>query len=100
MKKRLWQVFWTLQIIGLVCLSGGESFAITRFGFACRVIALVVLEPGFILMESLAEKALWETSLTLSQIYWLGVLGGVAFNALFLVVLLSSFNALRRKKAS
>jgi hypothetical protein len=59
MKTRLWYIFWSLQIIGLLCLSGGEPCAVTRLGFACRMIALIVLEPGFLIMQTLIEKTLW-----------------------------------------
>ena len=83
MAKRLWTIVLPLQIAGLLCLSGGESFAITRIGFACRVFALIALEPRLILTQGLVERILWGFSFTVAQMHWMAILAAIGFNIFF-----------------
>jgi hypothetical protein len=98
MKRRLWYTVLVLQIIGLLCLSGGESFAITRLGVVCRLIALVVLEPGLLVMEVISEKIFWGSPLTVAQIYWLGVIFGIAMNVLIAALVFRFVGNWRQRK--
>ncbi len=88
MKRFVWYCFWALQALGLLCLSGGESFAITRIGFTARIIAVIVLEPGFIVMQAVVERFFFSTALTVTQQFWLGSVSAVAFNAVLLLTII------------
>ena len=88
MKRLVWYCFWSLQALGLACLSGGESFAVTRIGFIARIVAVIILEPGFIIMQTAFEYFLFPTAFTPAQQFWFGSVSAVAFNALFLLLLI------------
>ena len=91
-ERFVWYSFWSLQTLGLLCLSGNESFAITRIGFIARIIAVIVLEPGFIVMQAVVEHI---TVATLMQQFWLGAFSAVAFNTVFLFTILVFIRNLR-----
>jgi hypothetical protein len=89
MKRFVWYCFWALQVLGLICLSGGESFASTPIGFTARIFAVIVLEPGFIVMQAFIERVFFNTAtLSSSQQFWIGSVSAIAFNALFLLLLI------------
>lgn len=89
MKRIIWYCFWALQALGLLSLSGGESFAITHVGFIARIIAVIVLEPGFIVMQAIVDHVFYEiTTLTLTQQFWLASFAAVPFNAVFLLTIM------------
>jgi hypothetical protein len=88
-ERFVWYSFWSLQALGLLCLGGGESFAITRIGFIARIIAVIVLEPGFIVMQAVADHIFFHiAAVTDTQQFWLGAVSAVAFNAVFLLIIL------------
>lgn len=91
-ERFVWYSFWSLQALGLLCLSGGESFATTHIGFLARITAVIVLEPGFIVMQAIVEHI---TAVTLMQQFWLGAFSAVAFNAVFLFTILVFIRNLR-----
>jgi hypothetical protein len=97
MRRVAWCIFWALQIAGTLCLMGSESFAITPAGYHCRVFALWVLEPGFVVMQAVTETALAYSRVTLAQMYWLGIFFGVALNALLFWLAVLIFSGKRRR---
>lgn len=99
MKRFIWSSFWALQALGLACLSGGDSFAATRIGFIARIVAVIVLEPGFIVMQALIQHIFINlTALTPTQEFWIGSVSAVAFNALFLFLLVFFIRNIRPPK--
>jgi hypothetical protein len=99
MRRLAWGIFWAIQIAGVLCLMGGEQFAISTAGYRCRIFALCVLEPGFILMQPLTEAAMAPWQLPLEQMYWSGVLLGVALNTLLFWLAVRIFAGKRRSAA-
>jgi hypothetical protein len=99
MRRLAWGTFWAIQIAGTLCLMGGESFAVSTAGYRCRIFALCALEPGFILMQPLTDAIFGPWRLPLGQMYWSGVLLGVALNALLFWLAVRIFTGKRRRAA-
>jgi hypothetical protein len=101
MKRYIWYFFWALQAMGLFCLRGGGSAAKTTIGFIARVIAVIVLEPGFIVMQTVVERVFLNfTALSTAQQFWIGSIGAVVFNALFLLGIMFFIQTLRNPHQS
>jgi hypothetical protein len=96
LERFVWYCFWSLQALGLFCLGASDSFASNRLRFLARMIAVIVLEPGFIVMQAITEHIfLHIPAVTIKQQFWLGVLSAVAFNAVFLFTILVFIRNLR-----
>jgi len=100
MRRVVWLIFWICQVAGVVCLLGGESFAITPIGYSCRAFSFWILEPGFILMGSFVEATLFHSRVTLEQQMWLGVFLAIAVNALCLSAVMRLASAVRRRRTA
>lgn len=96
MKRIVWYSFWALQALGLICLTGGETVTATRIGFAARIIAVIVLEPGYIVMQAVVDRVFFNaTTVSASQQFWIASVSAVGFNALFLLFIFLFLRNLR-----
>jgi hypothetical protein len=91
-ERFVWYCFWSLQALGLLCLGASDSLASNRLRFLARIIAVIVLEPGFIVMQAIVEHI---TVVTLTQQFWLGSFSAAGFNAVFLFTILVFIRNLR-----
>lgn len=92
--RRYWLTFLSLQLLGVLCSLGDASFVTTRIGVLCRVVALIVLEPGLILMRAVIDKFYWE-AYPPTKLFWYSAVSGVLVNAVFAVWVYLFFDALR-----
>jgi hypothetical protein len=96
MKRFVWHTFWALQALGLACLVGGVFLAIPRISLASRIIAVIVLEPGYIVMQAVIDRAFFNTTtVSASQQFWIASVSAVGINALFLLFIFLFLRNLR-----
>ena len=80
--KRYWFIFITFQAVGILCSLGDESLPATRVGIASRMAALIVLQPGVLLMRVLVER-FYKDYLSPEQLAWYAALTAPFANAIF-----------------
>jgi hypothetical protein len=94
-----WLAFLVVQLAGLLGSVGVEIFHQNPFGFACHMVALILLEPGLILARAIIDKFYWERFSTEDLFRYASVLS--FFVNIFLAIWARAFfKALRPQRDS
>ena len=94
--RRAWIVFAVLQFIGIACGMSAELF--DRWGAQLWGVSFVGLLPGNILAALLVEGSLWNTGMTLKQIYLLEVPVTVIINGIVWLLFALAFRFVKRAR--
>jgi hypothetical protein len=95
--RSFWLAFLAVQFAGLLGSVGVEIFHQGPFGFACHLIAVVLLEPGLILARAIIDKFYWERFSSEELFRYASVFGALA-NAIFAIWARAFFKALRPQR--
>ncbi len=99
MSMRVWIIFFAVQLAGLLGVAAGEALPASRATKLCTLIALVLLEPGLLLMLSIFNK-IFRDPAPAQELFRYAAIIGTAINAFFAVWAYQFFKALRRKRTN
>jgi hypothetical protein len=92
-----WLAFLAVQLAGLLGSIGVEVFCQKTVGFACHLIAVLLLEPGLILARAIIDKFYWERFTSEDLFRYASVLG-FFLNVVLAIWARAFFKALRPQR--
>jgi hypothetical protein len=92
-----WLAFLAVQLAGLLGSIGVEVFHQDPVGFACHLIAVVLLEPGLVLARAIIDKFYWERFSSEDLFRYASVLG-FFLNVVLAIWARAFFKALRPQR--